>query len=315
MPNPIGKFKIQTVAEMTGVPASTLRTWEQRYGFPSPDRTASAYRMYGQADIDRIARVRELCDSGLGPGEAVQQVLVEEAAEAAGALRERPLGNASEGSGSIEKLEVPGPLGDAADLAEALHGAIEAFDPGRVQALVRSALLLGSHAQAFEQWIWPAWRRVGERWLAGELGHHHERLAAELLGQAVRDMLRLSQPPAPAPWAVLGCFVDEDDPGPALGAALALQGMGLRAQLLGPRTRAAVIREAARALSAEVVGLSVTEAVSARGARELVDDYAAAIGQRRWFVTGPGVESIATVVESAGGRVATSAAQLRALVG
>ena len=70
-----GKFRIQTVAEMTGVPASTLRTWEQRYGFPSPDRTASAYRMYSQDDIDRIGKVRELCEQGLGPAEAVKQIL------------------------------------------------------------------------------------------------------------------------------------------------------------------------------------------------------------------------------------------------
>jgi DNA-binding transcriptional MerR regulator len=303
VPNPSGKFKIQTVAEMTGVPASTLRTWEQRYGFPSPDRTASAYRMYSQADIERIGRVRELCDKGLGPAEAVQQVLEDESAEVG-------LGGMAL---AVEEAVVS--LGDATGLAEALHEAIEAFDPVRTQALVRSALLVASHAQAFEQWIWPAWRRVGERWLAGELGRHHERLAAELLGQAVRDMLRLSQPPAPAPWAVLGCFVDEDDPGPALGAALALQGAGLRAQVLGPRTRAAVVREAARALSAEIVGLSVTEAVPPRGARDLVDDYAAAIGPRRWFVTGPGVESIAAMVESAGGRVAASMGQVRALLG
>jgi DNA-binding transcriptional MerR regulator len=296
MPNPIGKFKIQTVAEMTGVPASTLRTWEQRYGFPSPDRTASAYRMYSQSDIDQIARVRELCDEGMGPAEAVQQV-----------LEGGPTGAAPDDAAVV--------LGDASGLAEALHEAIEAFDPLRTQALVRSALLLGSHAQAFEQWIWPAWRRVGERWLAGELGHHHERLAAELLGQATRDMLRLSQPPAPAPWAVLGCFVDEDDSGPALGAALALQGAGLRAQFLGPRTRAAVIREAARALSAEIVGLSVTEAVAARGARDLIDDYAAALGERRWFVTGPGVESVAAMVEGAGGHVARSTAEIRARLG
>lgn len=306
MPNPSGKFKIQTVAEMTGVPASTLRTWEQRYGFPSPDRTASAYRMYSQADIERIGRVRELCDKGLGPAEAVQQVLEDESADAG-------LGGAAAIRGGAEQAVVS--LGDATGLAEALYEAIEAFDPVRTQALVRSALLVGSHAQAFEQWIWPAWRRVGERWLAGELGRHHERLAAELLGQAVRDMLRLSQPPAPAPWAVLGCFVDEDDPGPALGAALALQGAGLRAQMLGPRTRAAVIRETARALSAEIVGLSVTEAVPSRGARDLVDDYAAAIGPRRWFVTGPGVESIAAMVESAGGRVAATTGQVRALLG
>jgi DNA-binding transcriptional MerR regulator len=313
MTSPSGKFKIQTVAEMTGVPASTLRTWEQRYGFPAPDRTASAYRMYSQDDIDRIARVRELCDGGMGPGEAMQQVLEEDAAATAGP---HPLvGKPSERASSIlPSKEAPTTLAGPTELAAALEEAIEAFDPERVQAHVRAALLLGSHAQAFEQWIGPAWRRVGERWLAGELGHHHERLAAELLGHAARDMLRLSQPPAPAPWAVLGGFLDEDDQRPALGAALALQGTGRRVLLLGPRTRAAALREAVRALPAEIVGLSITEAISARGARELVDDYAAAVGERRWFVTGPGVGSIATMVENAGGRVATSAAEIRALV-
>ena len=60
-----GKYRIQTVAEMTGVPASTLRTWEQRYGFPTPDRTASAYRVYSDDDIREIMRVRELCDRAI----------------------------------------------------------------------------------------------------------------------------------------------------------------------------------------------------------------------------------------------------------
>lgn len=301
MPKSKGKFRIQTVAEMTGVPASTLRTWEQRYGFPSPDRTASAYRMYSQRDIEQIARVRELCDSGLGPAEAVQQLIE-------GAPLEVPLGPVGAEAPAVATV------GDAAALADALHDAIEAFDPARVEGAVRSALLVASHAEAFERWVWPAWRRVRQRWLAGELGRHHERLAAELLGHAARDMIRLSCPPAPAPWAVLGCFVDEDDPGPALGAALALHGVGMRSTFLGPRTRAAVIRDAAGALSAEVVGLSVTEAVSARGARDLVDDYAAAIGERRWFVTGPGVDSVAAMVEGAGGQVAAGMAEVRALL-
>ncbi|MCA9652125.1 MAG: MerR family transcriptional regulator [Myxococcales bacterium] len=297
-----GKFRIQTVAEMTGVPASTLRTWEQRYGFPSPDRTASAYRMYSQDDIDRIGKVRELCERGLGPAEAVKQVF--DAGELPPATAAEP---------TAEPLRVL--PGDAATLVDALQGAIEGFEPERVESLVRSALLVGSHAEAFEQWVWPAWRRVRERWLAGSLGRHHERLAAELLGQAARDMIRLSRPKAPAPWAVIGCFADEDDPGPALGAALALHGRGIRAMFLGPRTRASVVRDAARAVSAAMVGLSVTEEVPARGARDLVDDYAAAIGERQWFVTGPGVQSVAAMVEGAGGEVAEHMADVRNLVG
>ncbi len=300
MPTPKGKFRIQTVAEMTGVPASTLRTWEQRYGFPQPDRTASAYRMYSQSDIDQIARIRELCEQGMGPAEAMETLLEKPDPSLS---KDAPVASTSGGP------SVPG----EADLGAELMQAVEAFDPDRIEGLVRTALLWGTHARAFEQWVWPTWQRVRERWLAGELGRHHERLAAEIFAQAARDMGRLSRPPAPAPWGVLGCFADEDDVGPALGAALALHGCGLRTVFLGARTRAAAIRDAVRTLSPRVVGLAVSEAVSARQARDLVDDYAAAIGERRWFVVGPGAESVSAVVKGAGGQTATFA-QIRALM-
>ena len=42
-----GPYRIHVVAEMTGIPAATLRAWERRYGIPSPERTASGYRLYG----------------------------------------------------------------------------------------------------------------------------------------------------------------------------------------------------------------------------------------------------------------------------
>ncbi len=305
MPTPKGKFRIQTVAEMTGVPASTLRTWEQRYGFPAPDRTASSYRMYSQGDIDQIARIRELCEQGLGPAEAMERLLEPAAPEVT---------KVAQSPGAPAGIAVPMSVSPT-ELGEALQQAIEAFEPERAEGLVRSALLVGSHAEAFERWLWPAWRTVRERWLAGELGRHHERLAAELLGQAARDMVRLSRPSAPAPWAVLGCLPDEDDCGPALGAALALQGIGVRAMFLGPRTRASVIRDAVRSTSAKIVGLSVSDEVSAREARDLVDDFSAAIGERTWFVTGAGSASLAAVVEGAGGRVIASAAEIRTVLG
>ncbi len=37
---------IKDVAEQTGIAAGTIRMWEQRYGFPAPQRTPSGYRRY-----------------------------------------------------------------------------------------------------------------------------------------------------------------------------------------------------------------------------------------------------------------------------
>ena len=51
-----GRYRIQSVAEMTGVSAATLRAWERRYGVPTPSRTASAYRLYGDEDVALVAQ-------------------------------------------------------------------------------------------------------------------------------------------------------------------------------------------------------------------------------------------------------------------
>ena len=48
---------IKDVAERTGIAAGTIRMWEQRYGFPEPERTASGYRVYTEQDVETLRRV------------------------------------------------------------------------------------------------------------------------------------------------------------------------------------------------------------------------------------------------------------------
>ena len=40
---------IRDVADQTGLAAGTIRMWEQRYGFPVPERTPAGYRLYSDA--------------------------------------------------------------------------------------------------------------------------------------------------------------------------------------------------------------------------------------------------------------------------
>ena len=47
---------ITDVAERTGLAAGTIRMWEQRYGFPAPERAPSGYRGYRQEDVDLLRR-------------------------------------------------------------------------------------------------------------------------------------------------------------------------------------------------------------------------------------------------------------------
>jgi len=56
---------IKDVAERTGLAAGTIRMWESRYGFPTPQRTPSGYRIYSEHDVEVLRRVSAMRARGL----------------------------------------------------------------------------------------------------------------------------------------------------------------------------------------------------------------------------------------------------------
>jgi MerR family transcriptional regulator, light-induced transcriptional regulator len=64
---------IKDVAEQTGIAAGTIRMWEQRYGFPEPERTASGYRVYRAADVEALRRVQAFRHRGLSIPAAIDR--------------------------------------------------------------------------------------------------------------------------------------------------------------------------------------------------------------------------------------------------
>jgi DNA-binding transcriptional MerR regulator len=68
---------ISTVSRLTGIPADTLRMWERRYGFPSPQRKKSGVRLYSQADIERLRLIHRALQAGHKPRKIVGKSLKE----------------------------------------------------------------------------------------------------------------------------------------------------------------------------------------------------------------------------------------------
>lgn len=57
-------FSIKDVEALTGIKPHTLRIWEQRYGIPSPKRTATNIRFYDDEDIKMLLSVAMLNRQG-----------------------------------------------------------------------------------------------------------------------------------------------------------------------------------------------------------------------------------------------------------
>jgi len=58
-------MRIGEVAGRAGVPAKTIRFWEDRHLLPPPGRTAAGYRDYGPGVLERLAFIRHAQAAGL----------------------------------------------------------------------------------------------------------------------------------------------------------------------------------------------------------------------------------------------------------
>lgn len=67
-------MKIGEVAGRSGVPAKTIRFWEDQRLLPAPPRTPAGYRDYEPAVLDRLAFIRQAQAAGLTL-EHIRQIL------------------------------------------------------------------------------------------------------------------------------------------------------------------------------------------------------------------------------------------------
>jgi CheY-like chemotaxis protein len=63
----IGIYAINAVAEMTGIPTTTLRHWESTFGVVKPSRTEGGHRLYSQEDVERLRWLKGKIDEGIQP--------------------------------------------------------------------------------------------------------------------------------------------------------------------------------------------------------------------------------------------------------
>ena len=64
VPPAAARLRSGTAARLAGLPVTTLRVWERRYGVVAPARTVTGQRLYSAHDVQRLKLLRRLSDSG-----------------------------------------------------------------------------------------------------------------------------------------------------------------------------------------------------------------------------------------------------------
>lgn len=63
-------YSISAVERMVGVPAATLRNWEERYGLIQPQRSPGGHRLYTRDQVEQLHFLAAQLEQGLQPAEA-----------------------------------------------------------------------------------------------------------------------------------------------------------------------------------------------------------------------------------------------------
>jgi DICT domain-containing protein len=138
---------IKDVAERTGIAAGTIRMWEQRHGFPEPQRLPSGYRRYTPEDVETLRRVQAYRRRGLSVSAAIDR-----ARETAGASDLPSLYAAVAAAGHAARPQVL-----RKSTLEALSRAIE----HETLALAAAPVLVGAfQRERFYRPIETRWRRM-----------------------------------------------------------------------------------------------------------------------------------------------------------
>lgn len=244
---------IASAERETGLSKDTLRVWERRYGFPTPERDAHGERLYAPEQVRQLARIKRLMDRGHRPGK-----LLAMDADTLAALDAVPE--------SVPESATDTQLETWLDL-------VKSHDIDGLQRQFHSEVARRGLASFVQDIAAPLITRVGEAWSRNELGIFEEHLFSQHLEKLFRLTLANMAPQAGHPRVLLTTLSGEEHTLGLLMVEALLTVENAYPLLLGPQTPIEEIVRAARVKQVDAVCLSFSSAYSsalaAQGLRDL----------------------------------------------
>ena len=204
------RYTVNEVEGRTKVPASTLRQWERRYGFPKPERSASGYRLYRDVDIRSIEQMKRHIAAGLSASRAAELVCPVLASE------EQAV------SGSLEALH------------RDLLGALLQLDEARADRVFSLAHSFHSVDDVLGVLIERTMCEIGTMWREGRIPITTEHFASAYLHGRLRGLLSAVPNAADGATVLVACAPRETHELGALTLAVLLRRAGFYVYYLGP---------------------------------------------------------------------------------
>jgi DNA-binding transcriptional MerR regulator/methylmalonyl-CoA mutase cobalamin-binding subunit len=244
---------IASVERETGLSKDTLRVWERRYGFPTPERDANGERLYAPTQVQRLTQIKRLMDRGHRPGKLL-------------ALDDAALVALDEARPSV--LATP----NVPQLDTWMH-LVKTHDSEALQRQFYREMAKRGLAGFVQDIVAPLITRVGEAWSRNDLGIFEEHLFSQHLEKMFRTVLANMSPRNGSPRVLLTTLSGEEHTLGLLMVEALMVVEDVCPVLLGPQTPIDEIVRAAQLKQVDAVCLSFSSAysptLSAQGLRDL----------------------------------------------
>ena len=235
-PSPPAMLRIGELSRRLGVSDHVLRAWERRYGLLRPVRSTGGFRLYSEADLDRVRRMQAHLAQGLSAAEAARAAI----------------------DGDVPAGTRTGTAAAGLDeAAGALSRALDGFDEPGAQAVLDQLLSTLTVETVLRDVVLPYLRELGDRWERGAASVAQEHFASNLIRGRLASLGR-GWGHGRGPRAVLACPPDELHDIALLAFGVVLNRNGWRIGYLGANTPLADLIRLAGAIRPDVVVLAAT---------------------------------------------------------
>ena len=243
---------IGALSSACGIPISTIRTWERRYGFPCPDRTPGNQRLYNPVIIEQMKLIQHALECGHRPGQIVPLTIEQ-------------LKQLVDSSAPSSPPPIDDEIKRWVEAAKQLDGS---FIEGAFQ---QSCRMLGVERFLIER-VSPFLQAIGTEWASGKLQIFHEHFASERLHDFLTSTWRPLSNHSKGPYMVCATLPGEQhDLGLHMATTIAAL-HDFQILFLGPKTPLEEMINCASQVNATAILVSISIASDLRRAHNMLKD-------------------------------------------
>ncbi len=314
----MSKYRIQTVAQLTGLSTALIRAWEARYRLVEPERTAAGYRLYSDDDVAVLLGAQRLIKQGMAPMQ-IAKLSREQIASGQRLQLVQPESPSQQTQESLDpqvkqSTKIQQPL-SFAERIDRLLVAFANFDNRAADELLAAPMRNIPTEQVCRDLLLPLLIEVGDRWHRGELSVASEHFGTTLVRSRLMTLLDELRPGERSHSVLCACPPGELHEMGLLLFAIEATLQGWDPVYLGANVPVSDLLDTARKVRPTLVALSFVIRPDASELRRMLSEMMAGLaGIAPLLVGGGGLRGASDIARSVGCLMMPESGQLTDLL-